>query len=65
MWTKIVVKLKPCGASSDVGGDGYYWSSVVNGDGVAYGFYFNKRGIMDPQNYNGRDVGILVRCVAR
>ena len=43
----------------------YYWSSVVNGDGHAYDFYFDVSGLVDPSITNTRNGGFSVRCVAR
>ena len=53
------------GGSSLVGGCGFYWSSVVGGDGDAYVFYFVRDGHMYPQSDVDRDGGGSVRCVAR
>ena len=53
------------GESSDVGGSGTYWSSVVSGGGLAYGFYFDRDGNMYLRGNDTRDYGNLVRCVAR
>ena len=53
------------GSSYSVGGSGHYWSSVVNDDGAAYGFYFDRDGYMYLRGFDTRDFGNSVRCVAR
>ena len=53
------------GSSFYVGGDGYYWSSVVYDDSFAYEFYFNRYGSMYPQTNGLRVYGTSVRCVVR
>ncbi len=53
------------GSSYYVGSFGYYWSSVVESSNYAYLLYFGVDGDLNPQNYNYRDFGYSLRCVAR
>ena len=57
------------GSSSNVGGSGSYWSSVVHYDsfrsGWAYFLYFSAGGSLYPQNVSSRFYGYSLRCVAR
>ena len=53
------------GDSDEVGGNGNYWSSVVNDDNNAFELNFNRNGNLNPQNNNDRNNGNSVRCVAR
>ncbi|MBQ3353502.1 hypothetical protein IJG89_04180 [Candidatus Saccharibacteria bacterium] len=53
------------GSSYDVGGYGYYWSSVVYVDYAAYHLYFTRDGDLYPDGDDDRGGGVSVRCVAR
>ena len=53
------------GGLSDVGSNGYFWSSVVGNDDGARGAYFSTSGRAYPADYNNRNYGYSVRCVAR
>ncbi|MBQ9484719.1 hypothetical protein IJU85_01270 [Candidatus Saccharibacteria bacterium] len=56
------------GSSLYVGGEGFYWSSVVCDSDCAYLLTFNKDGTIDPQTCSYRQIrsdGYSVRCVAR
>ena len=52
------------GASFGFGGYGYYWSSVVNDNGLAYVLNFNNSGGIG-RYYNHRDDCVFLRCVVR
>ena len=49
----------------DVGGDGYYWSSVVGGSSRARFLWVEDDGTVAPTSYTLRSNGSSVRCVAR
>ena len=53
------------GGSWDVGSYGVFWSSVVWDSNLAYDLYFDVDGGLSPQDWDGRDYGISVRCAAR
>lgn len=53
------------GVSGEVGGYGFYRSSVVYDDFDAFELDFGGHGYLNPQGYNGRGNGYSVRCVAR
>ena len=53
------------GSSSFVGGDGFYWSSVVGVSDGAYGLGFDADSDLYPQGSDDRSDGNSVRCVAR
>ncbi len=53
------------GSSGVVGGNGYYWSSVVGGSLRAYELVFGASSYLYPLANFGRNPGLSVRCVAR
>ena len=53
------------GSLKNVGNNGDFWSSVANSSDNAYNLNFNVDGNVNPSNYNNRDYGQSVRCVAR
>ena len=53
------------GGSGSVGSYGYYWSSVVQSGGNSYFLRFTASDSLNPQNYDARNSGYLLRCVAR
>ena len=53
------------GASYNVASTSYFWSSVVSDDDFAYNLYISNDGYAYPQDYDNRNYGLSVRCVAR
>ena len=50
------------GSFGNGGSYGYYWSSTAYSSTYAYFLYFSSRSV-NSANYNGRRVGVSVRCV--
>ena len=53
------------GNLGDVGFDGYFWSSVADGDFAARYAYFDVVGGAYPASNSNRDYGTSVRCLLR
>ncbi len=53
------------GSSAEVGGYGYYWTSLFLTDYVAYLLSFNRAGTLKPSDKNETNNGFSIRCVAR
>ena len=53
------------GNFENVGGNGNYWSPVVNNENNSFELNFEVDNGINPQNNNNRNNGNSVRCVAR